>query len=111
MNQTERQRHPGAKVPAVSAHQVVGTDKYDAQRDCRLDDARRRRDDVERRQRERDAVADRERRDDADQRQPGATEEQKANEEQDVIGSDEDGGAPDGMNVFITAIAPCVVPR
>ena len=51
---------------------------------------RRRRHDVERRQRQRDAVPDREGRDDAEQAPPAAAEEQQADQEQDVIRPDQD---------------------
>ena len=77
-------------VSRTQDEQVVRADDDDRQRDQRLDESRRRRDDVERRQRQRDAVADRERR--HDQREPRqcAAEQQQADQEQDVVGADQD---------------------
>ena len=65
VHQAEQQRHPDPDVPAALADkQVVGADEHDAQRDQRLDDVRRRRDDRQRGQHQRDAVAEGEGRDD-----------------------------------------------
>ena len=55
-----------------------------------------RRHDIERRQRQRDAVPDRERRDDAHERAPRAAEQQQSDQEQDVIGPDQNVMRPGG---------------
>ena len=90
MDEAERERNPGADVAAVADQQVVGADVDDAQRDGRLDQARRRADEVERGQRQRDAVRHGERRHDDDELPGRAAEQQQADEEQQVIRSDED---------------------
>ena len=43
VDQAEDERHPGAQIAAVAAHQVVGADEHDAERNRRLDDGGRRR--------------------------------------------------------------------
>ena len=80
----------GLALGAAKHQQIVGADDDDGQRDQGFDESRRRRDDVERRERERDAVADRERRHDQRQPRQRAAEEQQADQEQDVIGPDQD---------------------
>ena len=90
VDEAERERDPRAHVAAVPDQQVVGADVDDAQRDGRLDDARRRRHDVQRRERQRDAVRDGERRHDHRELADRAAEQQQADEEQQVIGADED---------------------
>ena len=79
-------------APAVAGNheQIVGADDHDRERDERLDDPCRRAEDVERRQRQRDAVPDRERRDDQRQAPERAAEEQQADQEQDVVRADQD---------------------
>jgi hypothetical protein len=89
VHQAERQRDQGADVTATAAHEVVGADKHDAQRDRRLDDVRRRRDEIERGQRQRDAVADGEGGHDFEQRLPSAAKQQQADQKQDVVGSNQ----------------------
>ena len=81
---------PRTQIAAVTSHEIVGSHEHDAQRDRRLDDARRRREDVQRGQRQRDAVPDRERGDDADEGHPAAAEQQQTDEKQDVIRPDQD---------------------
>ena len=60
------------------------------ERDCRFDDARGWVDDLQRGERERDAVADRECRDDGEQALEAAAEQQQADDEEDVVGADGD---------------------
>ena len=58
VDEAEGERNPGAHVAAAADQQVVGADIDDAERDRRLDDARRRADQVQRGERQRDAVRD-----------------------------------------------------
>ena len=90
MDEAERERDPGAHVAAAADQQVVGADVDDAQRDRRLDDPRRRGDEVQRRERQRDAVRDGERGDDERQLAERAAEQQQADQEQQVVGADQD---------------------
>ena len=79
-----------ADVAAAADEQVVGADVHDAERDGRLDHPRRRAEEVQRRERQRDAVGDRERRDDDREPPDRSAEQQQADEEQQVVGSDQD---------------------
>ena len=80
---------PGRRGPC-RRQQVVRADKDDAEGNGGLDDARRRVDDLQRRQRQRDAVADRESRDDRQQAPEAAAKQQQADDEEDVVGPDGD---------------------
>ena len=82
--------HARTSRAPVRRQQIVCADVHDAERDGRLDDARRRGDEVERGERQRDAVTDREGGHDAEQSQDAAAEQQQADDEEDVIGSDRD---------------------
>ena len=88
--EAERERDPRADVAAVFDQQVVGADVNDAERDRRLDDPRRRADDVQRLERERDAVRDGERGHDHRELADRTAEQQQADEKQQVIGADQD---------------------
>ena len=60
VDQAEDERDPGPDVAALPDQEVVDADVDDAERDRRLDDAGGRTDEAERRQRQRDAVRERE---------------------------------------------------
>jgi hypothetical protein len=51
VDEAEGERNPGADVASTADQQVVGADVDDAERDRRLDDPRRRADEVQRRER------------------------------------------------------------
>ena len=90
VDEAEGERNPGAHVAAVADQQVVGADVDDAERDRRLDDPRRRADEVQRRERQRDAVRDGERGDDERELAERAAEQQQPDEEQQVVRTDQD---------------------
>ena len=90
VDESEGERDPGADVAAAAHQQVVGADVDDAERDRGLDQTRRRRHDVQRRERQRDAVRDRERRHHQRQLTDGPAEQQQADEKQQVVGTDQD---------------------
>ena len=90
VDQAERKGDPRARVAAAGAdQQVVGAHVDDAERDGRLDGARRRDDHAQRRQRQRDAVRYRKRGDDQQQLLEGAAQQQQADEKQQMIGADQ----------------------
>ena len=82
--------HARTSRPLPSDQQVVRADKDDAEGNRGFDDARRRVDDLQRRQRQRDAVADCEGRDDRQQSPEAAAEQQQADDEENVVGPDGD---------------------
>ena len=65
---------------------------------------------VERRQRQRDAVRDRERRDDDDELADGAAEQQQPDQEEQVVRTDQDVIDAGRQHSPTTASAPCRVP-
>jgi hypothetical protein len=90
LDEAERERDQRSHVAAAASNEVVGADKDDAERDGGLDHRGRRRHHIECGERERDAVADGEGGDDLEERLPPSAEQQQTNQEQDVIGTDED---------------------
>ena len=74
----------------MAHQQVVDAHDDDAERDRGLHDPGRDLNDVERCERERDAVSDRERRNDGREAPHGAAEQQQPEQKQDVIGPDQD---------------------
>jgi hypothetical protein len=91
MHETEEERHPGSDIPApLTDEQVVGPDVDDAECDGRLDQPCRRLDKLERRQRQRHAVTERESRNDRQEAPNRSSKEQQADDEKDVIRTDGD---------------------
>ena len=111
VDQAEDERHPRAEIAAVAPDQVVGADEHDAQGDRRLDDAGRRRDHVS-------AASDSVTLwpivnavticTSATQVPPSSSSPTRNRMWSGPIRM---WWMPDGMNVFITASAPWVVPR
>ena len=90
MHEAEGQSNQRAHVAPAAPHEVVGADEDDAQRNRGFDHGRRRRHQVERRQRQCDAVANRERRHDLQQRLPSPAQKQETNQEEDMVRPDQD---------------------
>ena len=90
MNESKREGDPGADVAPAAHQQIIRSRVDDAQRNRRLDDPGRRRDDVERGEGQGDAVRDGERRHHERQLTDGPAQQEQADEEQQVVGSDQD---------------------
>ena len=90
MDEAERERNPRPHVASAADHQVVGADVDDAQGDGRLDDVRRRVQELERGERERHAMGRRKRTDDERELAERAAQEQQANQKEQMVGTDQD---------------------
>ena len=90
MDESERERNPRPHIAAFVHEQVVGADIHDAERDRRLDQARRRGHEIERRQRQRDAVRHGESGDDQQQLPQRSAEQKQSDQKQQVVRADQD---------------------
>src|SRR5215510_3407111 len=101
MHEAEEERYPGARIPArLAYHEVVNADINNAQRNGRLDKARRRIEHVQRGERQGNAVVDGEGGDDGQQPHQASSHQQQPHDEEDVIRPGKDVIDPEGDELF-----------
>src|SRR5262249_12286377 len=101
MHEAEEEGYPGARIPArLDEHEVVNSEINNAQRNGRLDQARRRIEHVQRGERQGYAVGDGEGGDDGQQPRQASSHQQQPHDKEDVIRAGEDVIDPEGDELF-----------
>src|SRR5437588_12660090 len=89
MDEPEAERNPRAHVASIANEEVVGADVDDAERDGRLDNPHGLRHQIQRSQRQWDAVRDSERGDDDHELPEAAAQTQETDEKQNMLRADQ----------------------